>query len=1290
MRIYTRTLWVFFTLLLSSGAAFGQTPTADFSYNDSCQSRQITFTNNSSYSSCSTCTLAYEWDFGDGNSATTTSPKHTYNTPGSYNVKLTVNASDGKTSTLTRSVTVYPQAIVKFGPVSFCESTELAFIDSSTVNGGTSDIQSRAWVFTNGTKTRTATTAMPMVDLIPAGNWTVKLKITTKKGCVDSLVKVIVIKPKPTANYSTVSRCYDTAMTFTNQSTVPSGVTITNYEWKFSDGTTYTTKDVTNKKFATPGSYNLTLTVTASSGCQDSIKRSFAVYDRPKPDFAFKNTCIDTVMEFYDKTTYLYGPVTKWEWTFEPSKPKVTYTTKQDTIKYEYKTPGTYNVMLVATTLYGCRDTVKKTITIYALPRVKFNVNNSATKAEGCQNLNFTFTDISTAPNKIVAWKWNFNDTASKADNIVTTQNASHIFSKSGVYDVKLTVTTESGCRDSLIKKVNVYVMPEPKFSFVSNCKDSVISFTDISLTPAGTYITAYSWDFGDGSAKSDKQNPDHTFTAPGKYAVKLTLDTDLGCSVTKTDTVEIYFAPDVKFSSVGQCQRNNVFFKDESTLQGSGVLSAWSWDFGDGNTSTQQNPVYKYQNAGTFNVKLTVRSSNGCGSSLSKQITILPTPTPAFTNTTGCRGQDIAFTFSNPAAGSTYLWRFGDGGTSTDQNPVHKYTTQGVYEVVIIVTGANGCSDTSQKVPVEIYPVPKADFQFTNICNDSAMTFTDASTVSGASINQWNWTFEPGKTSADKDPKHIFSKPGTYQVKLVVTTFSGCKDSITKTVVTYPKANADFTFTQSCADTAIVFTNTSTSVPGAAITGYLWDFGDGNSSTDNSPSHTYAEGAIYDVRLIAVSERGCHDTMMQKVDVFPAPKVDFYFTGKCLQNPVSFFDISTGNIESYFWEFGDGDTSNLKDPQHSFKDTGEYQVKLTATSDKGCRGSKIIPIYIEPLPDFDFIYADSCNGEAIQFTFIGSGDPNAPEPENWLWTFGDGEIKSNRNPSKTYFNPGLYEVKLTVRSKDKCESTVTKNVRIFGPPTPDFIASEACEGETTVFTDSSKTEFGTIVAWDWKFGDGKSSTSSSPQHLYKKAGTYSVKLTVVSEQGCVDSVKKNIDVLLRPVADFDIVKNPVTILKPTAEFINKSVGADSLIWFFGDGYSSSELNPTHSYADTGKYPVYLIIFNSNGCQDTLVDTMIVRQDYVIYVPNIITSNGDSLNDYFLPKGDGISDFEMIIYDRWGNEVFRSKDLNEPWKGTYSNGPERVPEGTYMYVITIIDYGNDEIKRIAGNVTVIR
>jgi PKD repeat protein len=479
---------------------------------------------------------------------------------------------------------------------------------------------------------------------------------------------------------------------------------------------------------------------------------------------------------------------------------------------------------------------------------------------------------------------------------------------------------------------------------------DRTITAIVYDATPPYTY----DWSASTASGTAN----DGTYTATGSGTVEVTVTDYYGCTGSDSIEVTALQGPTADFTSDVQscCNPLTVQFTDES-VAGDNPIDTWEWDFGDGDTSTAQNPSHTYDTPGTYTVTLTVTDEHGCSDEETKEayITSNEGPTADFTSDVQscCNPLTVQFTDESVAGDNpidTWEWDFGDGDTSTAQNPSHMYDTPGTYTVTLTVTDEHGCSDEETK---EAYITsnegPTADFtsDVQSCCNPLTVQFTDESVAGDNPIDTWEWDFGDGDTSTAQNPSHTYDTPGTYTVTLTVTDEHGCSDEETKEayITSNEGPTADFTSdVQSCCNPLTVqFTDESVAGDNPIDT-WEWDFGDGDTSTAQNPSHMYDTPGTYTVTLTVTDEHGCSDEETKEAYITSneGPTAAFSADPTSGYAPlmVQFTDESVAGdnpIVSWEWDFGDVDTSSAQNPSHIYGSTGTYIVTLTVTDEHGC-----------------------------------------------------------------------------------------------------------------------------------------------------------------------------------------------------------------------------------------------------------------------------------------------------------------------------------------------------------------
>jgi PKD repeat protein len=482
--------------------------------------------------------------------------------------------------------------------------------------------------------------------------------------------------------------------------------------------------------------------------------------------------------------------------------------------------------------------------------------------------------------------------------------------------------------RDACIRAGISGYTSAPTSAFTPSVNAQTGTFTDNSTG----LVTSWSWDFGD-TQTSTQQNPVHTYSAAGTYTVCLT--TASPCTTSQVcQTINVCFAPVAAYSST-----SNVLDVDFSDLSG-GTVTTWSWDFGDTQTSTLQNPSHSYATGGTYTVCLVTGNICGESDTFCQVITVCGLPVAGFMNANN--ELDVTFTDQTTNNPVSWTWDFGDTQTSNQQNPVHTYTADGTYTVCLIVTNDCGDDDTICQT-ISACSMPIAGFM--GLTNQLDVAFTDQTTNTPIT---WMWDFGDTQTSTAQNPTHSYATAGTYTVCMVATNLCGDDDTVCQTITVCSLPVASFTSSTNLLD--VTFTDQTTNAP---VT-WAWDFGDSQTSTLQNPIHSYATAGTYTICLVATNVCGDADTVCTSVTICGQLVADFMFTEN--QDSLWVMNMSTGAAVTWLWDFGDSQTSSLQNPPvHLYSAEGIYTVCLTITdicgnSDTVCEDVTIIFISVNEM----------------------------------------------------------------------------------------------------------------------------------------------------------------------------------------------------------------------------------------------------------------------------------------------------------------------------------------------------
>ncbi|HRJ29548.1 MAG TPA: PKD domain-containing protein [Cyclobacteriaceae bacterium] len=614
--------------------------------------------------------------------------------------------------------------------------------------------------------------------------------------------------------------------------------------------------------------------------------------------------------------------------------------------------------------------------------------------------------------------------------------------------------------------------------------------------------------------------------------------------SVSKTITISAGLSPDISFLSQNVCADHAINFTSVNT---SGNITSYEWDFGDAGTSSLSNPTHVYATAGSYDARLTVTASNGCSNLAREQLTIFNQPVADFVLPAVspiCTNQSYLFsnsTIFDAALIPTWEWSVNGTSVSTTQNLEFLFANAVSQEIKLKAT-IPGCTSEIIESISTVVPGPTVDFSFNGQCEDAPVSFTNTTT---GDVSSFAWDFGDGQNSTAVNPVTAFSNPGTYPVNLAATNAAGCVNTKSKPITIYSKPQTNFSVALppfSCSGTPTQFTDLTPNPFDSNITSWLWNFGEGGTSTLRNPQHTFTNAGGYNVSLTATTNFGCSSVLEKPVTISQSPIANFTNTPPCLGVPVSFTNTSTGTLQSQQWQI-ESTFYTLANPVHAFTSSGNKSVTLNVTATNGCVASVnrtlIVPNTISP----DFTFTRNCINQQTEFT---SNTVNPADPiTGYNWNFA-GLGTGNFNPQNFSFNnTGNFNVSLSVTTQTGCVYSVAKNVSIINAPQANFTATPSV-GPPPLQVQFTNTSVN-ATSYSWAFNDPTNSTSTlvSPSFTYTTLGQYVADLTAFNAQGCSTIFSRVIHVVI-PVIDvalteMELMRLPNQSLKPAVTIQNKS-----------------------------------------------------------------------------------------------------------------------------------------------------
>ncbi len=1297
----------------------------DMDVNEGCAPLTVSFSDSSQGA-----VSGWYYDFGDGGSSSQASPQHTFenttDTPITYEVMQVTDNGFFCPDTTYQQVTVYPEfeADFTFSPTEGCAPHQITFNNTST--GYTTGYH---WDMGDGTTydhddaSFTHTYENPGPDPV-----TYDIVLTATNGfCDRTKVRSITIFPEVTAFFEPdpLVGCQPMEVGFLNQST-----NATTFMWEFGDGGSsveeHPEHTFQNQNYDTPQTYTVSLLTWSDHLCMDYYETEITLNPAIKADFAIEEPEGCTPFELNIEN--VSKGVTVYSWRIDgmefssTDEQYITHTLTNNTNE-----PLEYQLLLLVENDYGCTDELEKTITVFPEVTAAF-----ASETEGCHPLQIEFNNTS---NNAHYFDWQFGEDGSSIEAFPTYTFYNQSHTESIQKTVTLLASSIYGCQDQTDTLITVFPRPDPSF-LVENSPGC--SPHEINIQNQTIGAMDFFWDFGDGSEidNSDEDVITHTYYLPPDepmqtFEISLDVISDLGCEASLTQEATIYpdIVADFTANHLAGCHPFTVDFTNLS--QGATAYTSYEWDYGDGHTSSSDEEIHShtfhnYSNteAVTYTVELVAHNENACSDTTEIEITVWPAPKTLFTvdNPTGCSPHHIEI--ENQSVGAEdFWWDFDDGNTSDTDESSFNYTFEHPPEpdpalfVITLETGNEwGCASVYEQT-VTVFPEVTASFDSeTEGCHPLNVNFENTS--QGATYTEWN--FGDGNHSQAFNPSHIYfnysyTETADFLVYLHSENDFGCMATHQDTITVFPLplSNFDLSETSGCSPFEPTLYNIS-----EGSTTHLWDFGNGTSDSDETEFiHTWINQTdnplSYQLMLEAGNEYGCTDLSMQVINVFPEVTADFT-TADDIFEGCSPFTVQFENLSQlanhYHWDFSTGHTTTGTNPLHIFSNDSiypvDFPVQLVATSTYNCKDTIVKDIRAYPSPVANFMPVPLVNIYP-ETTFLLE-NLSKEGYWNYEWDFGDNntyETTSAEPFNHTYEYDDLnnlttrhFNIVLNVHN-EHCYDYKTRQVTITSPvPDAEFISDTAgCTPFELQFFNT--TEY--AHSFHWYFGDGSESVMPNPVHIYTEPGEYEVMMIAWGDGG-VDTTYQQITVLENPTAKFHLVNSLMEIPYEPLEVVNNSELADFYFWEFGDGNTSHEFEPVHYYEEAGIYTVSLTV-NTNttpSCSDIMIKTneAIAQDACQVKFPNAFKpdpsgpsgghyDHSNPVNEVFYPVYEGIEDYVLEIFNRWGELIFRSTDPEIGWDGYYRG--KLAPMDVYVWKLSGRCSNGKELNKV-GDVTLYR
>ena len=1220
---------------------------------------------------------------------------------------VTVTNTLGCTAADTIAITIVGQApFVDFVADTVCAGIATNFTNQST-GVAPSVIDTYLWNFSAAT----SADINPIYTFTAAGTYAVTLTATTNVGCAASLVKNVLVRPNPTANFNLpFDACLGNPYTFTSSSTAPTPDALVSFSWDFGNSNNAAGATV-NYTYPDPGPFNVTLSVTSAFGCVNTrVLPITVVGSATLPATA---SLVNPAQNFVSN-----NPAVVFDWS---PVANATFFTLQ------IATDATFNNIIlnqanIITTSFTANNLPAQTLFWRVLANnICGQFTPSETRSFSILNLNtlgnlVLWLDadnpasiLKNASDDISSWintvntgiafsqptanaqpRWisavpsinnkpairfdGSNDFLTAGDTLDIGTNSRSFFivvrPNNNQYAFYAKAIASSAANrfalfrdnasftklfhDNSVKAINIAPPTNNSFylfsSIINRTSQTVQLFYNNQLRGTATAITNSSYNFNSNyrfllGAYNNSADNGIIFPLNGDIAEFIIYDSALPDS--SRNLVEQYlrfkYAPPVNLGpdinvAYGLCPTTLNATKDWYTN--------YLWSTGD------TTPTLNIRNAGTYSVTVT----DIFGFTSSDTINIFIPQRPSLSGLQyAC--QDVPKTFDiNVGSSYAYEWN------GIDITNLFTTDTAGTFFYTIYDTIGCFFSDTIT-VSVDSFKTYLSLGDDTTLCSGNRI-----GVVNSGSFPITNYAWSTNQTTATA----TINQSGNYT--LTATNSNGCIGTDVVFVNVLGAAPVvDFTATNFCARDNTQFTDAST-VSGSNITAWAWNFGDSTTANTANPTHIYQQPNDYNVTLEVTAASGCKEKTTKIISIYPLPVANFINELSCAGTSTQFNDISTisglNSITGWIWNFDGSAVATDRNPIYTFPGKGEYNVSLSVISDKGCSNVivKTVEVYNELIADFTT--GTLCFGDSTRFF----DNTNSLSVVKYEWDFGNGRTSSLKNPANLYLTTGGYNVQLKVTNAIGCTSEIEDSIIIFDRPNANFTFEGLCFGEPIQFKDITDAQGDSIILQYWNFGDGFPTVPAvEPFYLYDSLATYTVWHKIVTENGCQDTIVKQVTLQLPPVADFSFTPNfggaPLT-----ANFKNESSpDAVSFLWNFTGsiGDTSTLENPEFIYITNNTYNIQLNVFSSEGCADSIVKTIKVAESILDIALTNVTVTQDLMNDgnykvVTVAEIANVGTRDVSSFDIQ-SKISNNITLQESWEGS-------LPIGTRMNYIFEASY----------------
>lgn len=955
--------------------------------------------------------------------------------------------------------------------------------------------------------------------------------------------------------------------------------------------------------------------------------------------------------------------------------------------------PGAVQVSL-SVTENGCTSSTNtQTIQVKPTPLASFTTASSVCEKDYAQ-LIYTGNAGATA-----SYSWWYPG----ADHIAgsSPDTVDILWQQPGNQTVSLLVQLNGCASDTIQQSVQVKGKPLANFAIAAgHCSGDTVHLT---YTGQASASASYTWSYPGASLVSGAgQGPiSLIYSTPGSHTISLNVQENACASDTVTQAITQHqqYLPAFGIN-------DTIYISQTAQALFSGSVPAtvaYGWRYPGANLHSGSGPgpiELSWNQSGTHTVYLQLDNQGCLSPELSRNVVVLPIPSSQFfvSNDSICTGTMVWANYGGPVVPvATYQWDF-DGATILSGSGAGPYQLSwqdsGTKHITLVIS-INGQSSSVWQESIRVIAMPHAPFSIpSEVCAGSPVFPVYSGTQSNS--NQFNWSYDDGQASgAQSDsPQFIWSTPGLKTVTLSVADAMCISALESHSIRVYSVPTADFTAP------SYVCTREEAEIAYVGQAGnsaqFIWNLASasGDTARSTSPFEINWTNAGMKTLSLQVEENGCISApFVHQLEVKARPQI---YAGTdqllCSGDTIQLDAQSLPGIQYRWYPSGGLNNDSIAQAElslravHSQVDTLIFRLE---GNDGYCSGSDSIQVVLAPMPEAKFTLPEpQCfNGNAFDFKADGAFTEDA----SFLWNFGPDAYSHTpyeKDQENIHFEAtGKHPVSLTISQYGCSSNLFTDSITVYGHPDAAFDLSpvKGCLPLLSTFTVRNPVAGNSYF---WQFGDGSNASGSQTSHTYKVSGYMTVELLVNDSNGCKTAVRQEsaIEVLERPVAGFRVMPE-VADLGKEVELTNLSHNAKYSYYIIG-GDTILGATSAYSFNETGTHIITQVVINADGCEDEISHQVLVEYGTTLFIPTAFTPNNDGTNDIFRIEGTELFQYNLIVFDRWGLEVFSSQDSKEGWTG-YAPSGEPLPEGVYGYILEARDKDNHDIRE-SGQVTLIR